>query len=228
METLGAVLGTFGLLALIVGLVLFVPIRLFAKRRPWAKRLAIGGAVAFVAGLILTPSTDRSAKRPAATTTAAPTNTPSPAASPSPDARPAFVSTYRDLLAAAKPCDDSFSALSDAAQTGSPVATYQAARDGRDACRGAAITIGNLEAPDGVADDVEEAVTEALDTCKNAYIRRQIGMDKAMEVADGDARPSAITDMMDYIKSSQAGVLLCVGEMVTAGQKLGVKMDDLK
>jgi hypothetical protein len=56
MDTLGAFLGVFGLLALVIGLIMFIPIAALKARRPLTKWLAIGGAVAFAVGLILSPT----------------------------------------------------------------------------------------------------------------------------------------------------------------------------
>ena len=55
MGNLGPVLGAFGLFALIVGLLMFIPLKVLRTKRRTARWLSIGGLVSFVFGLILSP-----------------------------------------------------------------------------------------------------------------------------------------------------------------------------
>lgn len=80
MQTIGALLGTFGFIGLSVGGLLFLPFAALKPRRSLAKWLAIGGSVAFVAGVLLTPEVpEGSVDQPE---TAAPKQAAAPAAPP--------------------------------------------------------------------------------------------------------------------------------------------------
>lgn len=230
-EDIAAIFGVFGLLALIVGLVMFIPIPFFRTRRRLAKWLCLGGLGAFVAGMILTPG---SAGKHAAKNTklvskagvSAPTSsreTPS-----TEEGKNAFVALYRQVLAAGEPCDKSITAIGAAAKTGDQYATYQVAKDGAAACREAATTIGSFSKPDGLTGEGEQAVEKALKICGNAYLYRQMGMEKAMQIADGDGKPSVVSEMSDDLKTGQTGVLLCVAGMFDASSKIGIDIKRLK
>lgn len=56
METLAPIVGTLGFLAFIVGCCMFLPLAALRKRRSLAKKLAIGGFIAFAAALVLDPT----------------------------------------------------------------------------------------------------------------------------------------------------------------------------
>ncbi len=235
MGTLAPIIGSLGLLTLIVGGLMFLPLRALKSRRPLAKKLAIGGGVAFIIGVIFTPTPPASTKSPASVATQEPGASASSTPSPSPTAsdvasaaaKDEFIQRYRQMLAAAKVCDEASETLGKAANSGSQLATYQAAQGGRDACRAAAGTIGELDAPEDLPDAGEAAFDKAKDTCRNAYIYRQLGMEKAMQAADGDARPSVVSEMQENMKTGQAGTLLCVAQWFDAAGKSGIDVKAL-
>lgn len=239
MDVLGPLIGTLGFLVLVAGLILFLPLRALRPRRPLAKKLAIGGAVAFVAGLIISPTPPPSSQQ-TAEREAVPEPTPSPTNSATLAVKPAvqntgvpaeqkvaFTALYRSVIARAQPCDASVNQLSKAANSGNQMATYQAAKAGHDACLETVAELNDLDAPDGSSPEAEAAVDKALGICRNAYIHRQTAMTTAMEVADGDARPSKISSMSEDLKTAQLGVMLCVGELMSAAGKYEVDLKKL-
>lgn len=231
-ETFGAIVGTLGFLALVIGAVMFIPIAVLKRRRPLAKKLMIGGAVAFVAGLILAPGKpDDKANAPVQATQAKSEPTPSPTPSDRSEklaTEQRFISLYHQVIAAAKPCDEATNTLGNAGKSRDMLTVYQAAKDGRDACRDATTEIGKFEAPDGLKADAKSATDKALNTCRNAYLYRQMGMEKAMQVADGDSRPSVVSEMVDNMKTGSAGTMLCVGELIGAASSAGIDIQKLK
>lgn len=230
-ETFGAIAGTLGFLALVIGAVMFIPIAALKRRRRIAKILAIGGAIAFVIGLVLTPNPEKDGK-PAPKQVASAKNDSAPTLASTEQAEKAaaqerFISLYHQVIAEAKPCDEASSVLQKAANSGDSLATYQAAKNGRDTCRAATMAMGKVEPPSGLTDAGEAATKKALGTCENAYLYRQMGMEKAMAVADGDNRPSAISEMIEHMKTGQAGTLLCVAQLLDAAVKSHINIKKL-
>lgn len=222
METLGAIIGPLGFVALLIGAILFLPFASVRRHRSLAKKLTIGGAVAFVAGVSMSPppppnktgmKDTATAKTEAATTSAADTQAEKRAA------QERFISLYHQVINTAKPCDDASGVLQKAANSGNTLATYQAAKAGREACQNAAIEMRKFDAPEGLNGEATAMTNKALTTCANAYVYRQMGMDKAIEVADGDNRPSVISEMIENMKTGQAGTMLCVGQLLEAASK---------
>lgn len=215
-----------------IGAVLFIPISVFKRRRSAAKKLAIGGAVAFVVGLILSPSAppvNKSASDHVAKAKSDPATTTTPAeAVPKVDTEQQFVSLYRAVIAKAKPCDDATNVLGKSSKSRDMLTVYQAAKDGRDVCRDATIAIGKLEPPAGLKAEGKAATDKALKTCRNAYLYRQMGMEKAMQAADGDTRPSVISEMTDNMKTGSVGTLMCVSEFFAAASSSGLDADELQ
>lgn len=213
------------MLALFAGLIMFLPTAYFRARRRLAVRLSVGGLIAFIAGLIMTPTPPKADKMPAASS--------SPITAPSPDSKPSapaidkgtqaeFIAMYRHIIETAKPCDKSVDALGKAAKTGNVYSTYQVAKDGAEACRDASTSIGEMETPGGLPSEAADAVGKAIEVCRNAYLYRQLGMEKAMQAADGDARPSVMSEMAENMKTAQHGVILCVAQLFMTSQAVGV------
>lgn len=225
METLGAIIGPLGFVALLVGAILFLPLASVRRHRSLAKKLVIGGAVAFIAGVSMSPppppnkaglKDTATAKNGAAGTSAADAEAEKLAANER------FISLYHQVISTAKPCDDAAGVLQKAANGGNTLATYQAAKAGREACQNAAIEMRKLEAPEGLNGEATAMTNKALTTCANAYVYRQMGMDKAIEVADGDNRPSVISEMIENMKTAQAGTMLCIGKFLETSNNLGI------
>lgn len=230
METLGAIIGPLGFVALLIGVILFLPIASVRRHRSLAKKLVIGGGVAFVAGVSMSPppppnktgqKNAATAKNEAATTSVADAKAEKSAA------QERFISLYHQVINTAKPCDNASGVLQKAANSGNTLATYRAAKAGREACQNAAIEMRKLEAPEGLDGEATAMTSKALTTCANAYVYRQMGMDKAIEVADGDNRPSVISEMIENMKTGQAGTLLCVGQLIEASAKAGIDVKKL-
>ncbi len=97
MGTVAPIVGSLGFVALLVGVLMFLPIGKLKSRRPLAKKLVIGGGVAFVIALILDPSP-------------APRGDPSPAQDTVQAAPPKSVASPKDVqpsVATIRPAQDS-------------------------------------------------------------------------------------------------------------------------
>lgn len=139
-----------------------------------------------------------------------------------------LVANYRTVLSLAKACDPMIGAVGEAGSTGSPVAMYAAAKDGHTKCKDTWLKISDIKPADGLSDEVREKEKEALETCSTAYYLRQRALETAMNIADGDAKPSTITSVQDDLKAGQAGVLLCVGRYSGAAGAAGVSPEALR
>lgn len=223
MEDIGPILGAFAFLALIVGGVLFLPVASLRRHRRVAKWLTIGGGIVFVVAMILTPTDP---KKKAGAQSASGNTAPSPSPSASPDEaaaqRATFLKNYRETLEIAGSCDRAIASVGKAAQGGSEVALYSAAKDGQAACQSAWQALENMETTTG------EKEEKAIKTCRGTYFLRQRAMETAMTIADGDSKPSNVVSFQDDMKTGQAGVMLCVAQWMEAGAAIGVKPEAMK
>ncbi len=226
MQGLGALLLLGGMIAIIAGCVMFLPLARWRPHRRRAKFIALGGLAAFIGGMIVMPTPPADGSKPVVASVAEKSE-PAVAVKAEPkvddraDERAGLLSNYRKMLALAKDCDPAIAAIAEAASSGSMVAVYSAAKDGQDGCQGAWMGITQLSAESG---DKEE---EAIETCGNAYYLRQRAMETAMTIADGDAKPSNVVSFQDDLKAGQAGVMLCVAQFFVAAGELGIKPDQM-
>ena len=201
---------------------------------PTRRRIALAisgfvGLIAVGASAKDPPKVEIPAAKPSALASTASSAPATPATpSTSDEAKAAFVSLYRSVLDTSKPCDTSIDRLGKAASSGNRYTTYAVAKQGAAACRDAAMAFQDMQAPAGLPTDAEEVTTKAISACQNAYISRQMGMEKAMEVADGDGKPSVVSDMSDNLQAGQNGVLMCVAGFFDAAGKAGIDLKRLK
>lgn len=226
-------LGVLGLLALIVGGVLFLPFRQLKSHRRLAKWLAIGGALSFAVGLALTPTppkgdatasqvvgSDAAQKASEAKQLAAEAK--QERADQAAAQRQHVLENYRETLRIAKGCDEAMEPVGRAANKNDVVALYSAAKAGQEACEAAWMDLNKIEAMSGAKEE------KAVETCHQAYFLRQRAMETAMTIADGDAKPSNIVSFQDDVKAGQAGVMLCVAQWMDAGSAVGIKLEEMK
>ncbi|MFH8653202.1 hypothetical protein ACH37Y_10855 [Sphingomonas paucimobilis] len=143
------------------------------------------------------------------------------------EARQAFVANYKAVIAAAKPCDAMMGGIEEAAKSGSPLTLYQAAKAGQEACEGSWTKIRAIE-PADLPDAAADKEKAALKTCSGAYFLRQRAMETAMEIADGDAKPSKLSTFQEDMRDGQAAVMMCVAQYIEASEPAGVKLDQMK
>lgn len=193
------------------------------RRRAALAICTLAGFIAIGAFAKVSPKDTARTEKPGESKSATPSApaTAYPAASRE-EAQNGLISLYRTVLETAKPCDASIGQMGKAASTGNQYATYDVAKAGAAACREAATAIREMEAPTGLSSDAAEATTKAIGDCGGAYLFRQMGMEKAMLVADGDGRPSLVSEMSENLKTGQAGVMVCVADFFVAAEKAGI------
>lgn len=231
MADAGPALGALSFILFIIGAILFFVAK---GRRPLAKKLLLGGAVVFVVALIMTPKPPPTpASMPAVTKAVAVASTKPTTgqASAKPvaavDPKPGLIRQYKAVIDTVRPCDAAFKALAGAKS--SQLALYQASKIGHDACGASSKAVDAFEVPEGLDNKVQVTQRKALATCATAYRFRERAFGKAMEMADsGDIRPSRMTEMQEDFKTGEAGVLLCVSQLIQAAGEAGIKPDNLK
>lgn len=226
MENISALLGLFGMFAVIAGAIMLT-VKSLAARKPLGKKLAIGGAVAFVTGSVIMPDRPKANAKVEPAPIVTPSATPSAEAIVAPDkasseGERAFLALYRDVLARAAPCDKAVTQLGKTAQGGDPYATYQVAKNGNASCQTAADAMYAMEVPDGLPEAANEELDKALKACRFAYAQRASGLAKAMEIADGNGRPSTLSEMTEMLKDGQTGTLMCVAGFFATASKSGI------
>lgn len=229
MATVGALLGAFGTLLLLVVVVMFLPTPALRTKRRLASRLTLGGLVLFITGLVLTPTPPPSAhnaNEQTATKTARKTTvTPASKSGPSKNTKDEFVGIFAKLLSSAKPCDAAVDDFAKVAQTGNVYIAYRAARTGSNACEAAVDAIESFTVPQGLDSETSAKVEEALATCRTSYGYRRTAFEKAMQFTDGDGRASVVNAFADDLLTAKAGIILCVARFYGVAGKMGINPD---
>ena len=185
------------------------------KRRTWGCA-AIGVGFLLLVVAIGETAPDSDAKVEAAT------------AEPTEEARHAGRQFYSAIMGAAAPCDAAnkqLAAFADAPTT--PLAGYRAARAAHDICQASWSVFGDMDVPAQLTGAAEDAAAKAIDTCKLAYFSKMQMAEKAMEIFDGDTRPSTIESMREEAEAGNSGMYACVGQAMAAAVAAGVSLDDL-
>jgi hypothetical protein len=139
---------------------------------------------------------------------------------------------WKRVKSASGPCDRANSqvaeALSGLGKSHSVYDAYGLADKAHDACRQAWSDLDKLKVPASIGGEQAESLKKSLEFCANAYLLRQMSLDKMKTVLNGDMRPSALQDYKGDAEAAQAGVLACVAGMMGAGAKVGLDMKEFK
>jgi len=136
-------------------------------------------------------------------------------------------------MAALQPCDDANSRMgklvNGISNGGASIYdAYEAAKRGTDVCRETWSAIGDVEVDDAVSGDARADMTKGLDTCRDAYLFRQMALRSAQAIFNGDMRPSAVSEFKERASTADSGVLACVAGLMSGALKAGVDVKDLK
>lgn len=235
MANLGAVFGLLGLLAIIVGLVLFIPIPAFKARRRAARWLSLGGLASFIVGIVISPSQPQANKEQVASAKGAPaSSSPSPTAAASTSAV-----TKKQIEAEAKElwasiiridelCSDASKKVAKASGAGDIYEIYPAAKHGSEACSSASTDTDNLLPPASLDGEKKNAFQEAIQKCSQAQMLKSTAYSKLAEVVDGNTRPSAVTEVKEYLETAQSGGLYCAAGFFEAAAKADIDIKIFK
>lgn len=139
----------------------------------------------------------------------------------------------RNLYTAMSPCDQTGKALAAAAQgmtngTASVYEVYDAAKEANEGCAESSTNIGKVTVPDNLPDDVQKSAKATIRICETASLSKMRAASTMMEIADGDGRPSKVTEMREEAERGQTALLACVAELFVTGDMVGVKAQELK
>ncbi|MCP5397274.1 MAG: hypothetical protein H6918_11180 [Sphingomonadaceae bacterium] len=138
---------------------------------------------------------------------------------------------YNRIISISEACDSSTSELQTQFEdigNGSNVYTiYETARTTRDKCGEAWKAYESLEAPSEFSGELRDKATETSEACASAFFAKRQFADIAMEIADGDQRPSKVAEGVDYAKAGGAGVMLCVASAMETATLAGADLSDI-
>ncbi|MCB2089102.1 MAG: hypothetical protein R3E18_00715 [Sphingomonadaceae bacterium] len=143
----------------------------------------------------------------------------------------AAVAWYNRIISISEACDTSTNELQSQFESignGSSVYTiYSTAKVTRDQCGEAWRAYENLEVPAEFSDEARDKAKDTSEACANAFFAKRQFADVALEIADGDQRPSKVAEGVDYAKAGGAGVMLCVASAMEAATLAGADLSDL-
>ena len=125
---------------------------------------------------------------------------------------------------AAKQCDNANNAVIKVLETSNVFSAYEAADRGADICRETWSSIRELSVPSSVTGENKDKLEKALETCENAYLFRQMSLEKMRDMLDEGIKPSGLQAYKQDAQTAQMGVLACVGGVMQVAGELGVDL----
>jgi len=142
------------------------------------------------------------------------------------------IAWHRDVIDMAKTCDTwseqlqaRFSKLS---SPGELYTVYQVAADTKSQCQKVWLAYNDLGIPSSMTGEARDKAKEAKKSCSNAYFAKRQFAEIAMEIADGNMKPSKVQEAKEYGEAGSAGVLLCVTQSMGAVLAAGVTLEELQ
>lgn len=134
-----------------------------------------------------------------------------------------------DIMAGVAACDAAGKALAaraDGFTTGSTsmYEGYRLAAQVEESCRASWREISEIEVPAALTGAARTRAEEALETCENSMIAKQMAGEAMKEVFDGDMRPSKVEDARQKSQTSQSGTIACVAGIFDTANKAGVNL----
>lgn len=235
MEALGGFIVLFGCVSFFLGVVsLFRPIEaLKIANRKTATFVLLSSVVSCgVGGSLMPPPKEEPAKITNTQVMAAKGTQPSspdkPDVDPQATAKKDILALWSSVKSASADCDQANSKVADAlgalGRSTTIYVAYENADRAHRICGQTWSELSNLEVPGTVQGDVATELEEALKNCRDAYLLRQMSLDKMKTVLNGDMRPSALQDYKQDAEAAQSGVLVCVAGMMGTGFKAGIDL----
>lgn len=139
---------------------------------------------------------------------------------------------HDEIMAGVADCDAAGKALAARADGLTTGATsmydgYRLAAQVEHACRNSWREVSRIEVPSELTGAARARAEEALETCENAMIAKQMSGEAMKEVFDGNMRPSKVEDARQKAEASQAGTWACVAGIFDTGMKAGVDVSKL-
>lgn len=227
MATVGALVGTFGTLLLVIGLFMFLPTPALSAKRSLAKRLALGGLALFVVGLVLTPTQptpDRASREQA--------KSPALRKAKSEVLKTDAIAFYRAMFERMLPCDAAGKKTAETAallEKGQATIydAFNAAVGQETGCRQSMRQLRSVTIPSSFNADVRSRATEAVEICTNVAFIKQEGAVTLQKIFDGDAKPSMMKQLADQSETARIGILACAEANIMVTSAAGIEMADM-
>lgn len=145
----------------------------------------------------------------------------------------AVIAWYDGIMDAAAPCDVASKRMGEitiaiSEGNASMFDGYGAAQRTQAACRESSMAVGGVSIPAAFEGELEEQAEEARDTCQLAYAARRQSAEAAMEVFDGDMRPSKMSTMTELAQQGSNGIMACVAQAMQVVDAAGVDIARLQ
>jgi hypothetical protein len=140
---------------------------------------------------------------------------------------------WQSLLDAVEPCDEANTRAVEEMQAisegrGSVYEAYASAEHGAAICRKAHYALRELDVPERAEGKLRDNLSKSLKTCADAYLLRQMSLEAAQSILDGDIRPSAVNEFKEQAEGAQAGTLACVAGYMSAAMDAGVEIKEMQ
>ncbi len=104
---------------------------------------------------------------------------------------------------------------------------YVAAKQQVDGCRESEEAIDALPYPSAFTGDVKDAAEKLIGSCRISAQGKRMAGETALEIYDGEVKPSKVTEFKERTEGAQSGLMLCVAMAMQLGQKTGVDLKEL-
>jgi hypothetical protein len=142
------------------------------------------------------------------------------------------IAWHKEVIETAKACDtwseQLQSRFSKLRGPGDLYKIYEVASDTKSQCSEAWRAYNRLRIPASMTGEAQEKAEKAKESCSNAYFAKRQFAEIAMEIADGDMKPSKVQEAKEYAKASSSGVILCVTQSMGAVLAAGVTLEELQ
>lgn len=229
--TLGAFTGgnyLSGVFCLLIVACAFPPLWAFLKSKnisaplwsKWVAVIVLFGCFGAAMPKVINPSTaDATAQKEA----------PKPAAvkASSEELNEAGKSLMNEISLAAKPCDNIGKQFATASENPDMYEWYRLANAGAKACDTAAADIQLIQPGNTFSQDGKKKLKIARDNLATAYLHKAESFEKIKIVANGDMRPSAISEATEAIETSSSALVIASAALMINMQEEGVDISTL-
>ncbi|WP_298331116.1 hypothetical protein [Asticcacaulis sp.] len=122
----------------------------------------------------------------------------------------------QDVIAAASPCDKLSLEVARATEAMDMVEIYRTSRNAERVCSEARSEFNSIQLPSYLTSEGRKNVREGLTQMSNAYDQRAYGYSKLKQAADGDLRPSVVTDAQEAMEGVQGQVISAIATLYMA------------
>ncbi len=223
MEAFVGLLALASIVAVVTGAVRYFLPRLRGQRRQ-SRNIVLAGIGCFILAAVIVPkpTPEQLAERAAADARAADAAKAVADKASKAKLQDEAAALWSNIVTEAKPCDNAGDRVASAARSGDVYRLYAVAKESQAACGSAVAATFQLKAPASAVGESKVAFENAIIKCGEAHSIKQIAFGKVADVADGNMRPSAVTEAREKLEVASGGGLYCAAAMMQAASKAGV------